>query len=717
MRSINGMKLVGIFVCLVSIAVAYNIKTYELLKQGDAVFFKIQVDDADHVYVAGDWNNFADNNNGRISSNKYEMIQIYKNTFVMQTLLVPGRHTFKYVINGDYWYSDPDYQLDSNGNAIFYVTVNDVSKTEKIVSDPHWSFSDIPFSNGYSAGKFNVYSRTVDTLMNHIYKKYDDQTNSVNLIEEIDFKIGNGQMLSWMQISKVQDMHYDNQRQPTGIVSVNYSTPVTYISMSIFSSFLVDNPNLVIAIQDGRYQKYIKEDIKWNPDLQVRKVAEGVYSSNIGNIYVSSIINDHDPTKPFYTLSINFGINDAPEYATSDLLEKEQQYWTNWLDDALYPSHINAKELELYKQSLVVLKMAQCRENGKSFGQILASLVPGMWNICWIRDASYALSGLIAAGKYEEARNGLTFFLEANVGKYKHFVIDDIDYGVGVDYQISVCRYYGSGDEESDGGNDPNIELDGFGLFLWTLHRYVVDSGDTKLLENYWDIISTKIATVLCETTDSLNIIQKDSSIWERHLINNGEDGAKHFTYTTLTAIKGLEVATELAKLMGDQILVEKYASSNTKLINGFKLYQIDANMNIIKDSMERTYPDYVDACVVEAINFDIIPSTDTTANNTINSFQSLLKMKNRPNGYHRNNGPSIYDRREWIVMDLRIATALKKMGRVEDSSILLDWVVEQSSKNFYIMAELYDENTANYEGAVPMCGFGPGAFVLYYWD
>ena len=48
-----------------------------------------------------------------------------------------------------------------------------------------------------------------------------------------------------------------------------------------------------------------------------------------------------------------------------------------------------------------------------------------------------------------------------------HWDIDGVDYGVGMDYQLSVCRYYGDGSEWTDGGSDPNIELDGFGLFLW----------------------------------------------------------------------------------------------------------------------------------------------------------------------------------------------------------------------------------------------------------
>ena len=67
--------------------------------------------------------------------------------------------------------------------------------------------------------------------------------------------------------------------------------------------------------------------------------------------------------------------------------------------------------------------------------------------------------------------------------------------------------------------------------------------------------------------------------------------------------------------------------------------------------------------------------------------------------------------------MDLRIAQAFKKLNNMDRSVKLLDWVVAQSSFNFNIMAELYDVNLANYDGAIPMCGFGPGAYILYFWD
>jgi hypothetical protein len=63
--------------------------------------------------------------------------------------------------------------------------------------------------------------------------------------------------------------------------------------------------------------------------------------------------------------------------------------------------------------------------------------------------------------------------MQATVGAYESYLAGD--YGdAGVPYQISVCRYYGDGTEWSDSNtNGPNIEFDGFGLFLWALDQYV----------------------------------------------------------------------------------------------------------------------------------------------------------------------------------------------------------------------------------------------------
>jgi hypothetical protein len=43
----------------------------------------------------------------------------------------------------------------------------------------------------------------------------------------------------------------------------------------------------------------------------------------------------------------------------------------------------------------------------------------------------------------------------------------------------------------------------------------------------------------------------------------------------------------------------------------------------------------------------------------------------------------------------------------------LLAWNVDQATENFGLFAELHDRTNADYRGAVPMVGFGAGAYVL----
>lgn len=95
--------------------------------------------------------------------------------------------------------------------------------------------------------------------------------------------------------------------------------------------------------------------------------------------------------------------------------------------------------------------------------------------------------------------------------------------------------------------------------------------------------------------------------------------------------------------------------------------------------------------------------------------------------GFIRNQQSGWYDTQEWIVMDLRIASAYKKISMnssfvsyfsdPQKASNIMQWVVSQSKANYNIMAELYDATNGNYTGAVPMCGFGPGAYVIYCWE
>lgn len=180
------------------------------------------------------------------------------------------------------------------------------------------------------------------------------------------------------------------------------------------------------------------------------------------------------------------------------LLDAERATWQSWHTPP--PAGLSALEQSLWQQSMAVLRMGQVREPGQGDGQILASLPPGMWNISWVRDMAYAVVALARSGHHAEAKRAIEFQLYADSGKYQDYV--------GHPYQISITRYFGDGVEETDfNENGPNIEFDGFGLFLWTVHEYVEASGDTASLSAWWPILSEKVGDTLVDLQESSGLI------------------------------------------------------------------------------------------------------------------------------------------------------------------------------------------------------------------
>eukprot|EP01124_Arcella_intermedia_P005505 TRINITY_DN13255_c0_g1_i2.p1 TRINITY_DN13255_c0_g1~~TRINITY_DN13255_c0_g1_i2.p1 ORF type:complete len:721 (+),score=165.11 TRINITY_DN13255_c0_g1_i2:259-2163(+) len=631
-------------------------------------------------------------------------------------------YSFKYVFDHSDWYSLSDFPKDNDGNAIMYVDISSISKQPITISTPHWSFNDLPFSNGFSASKFSLLTKQINTLTTHIYKQPNPQTLTPNLLQSLDISFTSPTGPSHLSYLEV-DLPSVTYQAHSGVVSCQFkdyfNSSVGPLTAYFFSSFQEDHPNLsvILSFRGNEYFNFNRV-ISWNPSLNVQQIDQSTYSSSVGFIYVM----EYGLEDGYYGLTIDVGTKGSRVGGPQSFLLSELNWWASWHSSSVVPGGLNDKENSAYLQSLAILKMSQCRETtDNSYGQILASLPPGQWNICWIRDGSYAIMGLIHGGHFAEARDALKFFLDAKVGQYIHWSINGVDYGVGVPYQISVCRYYGDGTEWSDGDDDPNIELDGFGLFLWALESYITKSNDMNLLSSYWKpVIKPLIADVLVKVSSNpLNIVQKDSSIWERHLKINGEDGARHYSYTTITAIRGLEAAINLANLQNDSPSASLYTSAVNSLKNGFFDHCIDMSTGVVKDAIENSQiTNYMDASVVEAINFGVLDlnANATIITNTLKAFDDYLSMKYRSNGFERSLGGSSYDSQEWIVMDLRIARAYQILKNTNRSSALVNWVVAQSSMNFNIMAELYDVYLANYSGAVPMCGFGPGAFIIYFW-
>ena len=441
----------------------------------------------------------------------------------------------------------------------------------------------------------------------------------------------------------------------------------------------------------------------------------------------------------------------------SALVDAEINAWKAVQTGLKTPAGMDAGSDTLFRQSAVMLKMAQVRSDhtylrewlttdgearktrfgttlggppatlpgvvahtGK--GAVLASLPPGEWTVAWVRDGSYAVTAMAAMGLKTEARDALDYYLKAEGGRFQSWT-ELTPYNMP-SYQISLVRYHGFGVEETD-FNDygPNLEFDGFGLFLWALRNYEVLTGDTTLADDNWPVVSAKVADALVALVDpATGLLRKDSSIWETHW--NGRE--RSWAYTSITAARGLCDASAIAKRRGDTGAATKYRDAALGIREAIAKRLTDGNGAIASNAEElASGADYWDAAVLDAIAMGLFDPKGPIAKATLKGLDDHL-IAAAGAGWSRNDDRtdhaggtdlspwgSEYDSAEWVVTDLRGAVATHLAGDADRSDRLVHWVRDQSLANFLAVSETYEENSGHYKFNAPMVGFGSGVFAL----
>ncbi len=387
--------------------------------------------------------------------------------------------------------------------------------------------------------------------------------------------------------------------------------------------------------------------------------------------------------------------------APDKILQDEIDGWATWVPAP--PTGATQREADLSAMQHVMLRMGQVSIPGSSDGQILASIAPGKWNIAWVRDMAYATTALARTGHTDEAKRALAFQMNGTVGGYQSYV--------GAPYLISVVRYFGNGNEESDTDvNGPNVEFDGFGLFLWALDAYVKASNDTTSLQAWWPAVSSKVADVLVSLEDGqTGLIAADSSIWEVHWMGKQQQ----FAYTSIAAAAGLCAASRLAKAAGDSSKEQAYLAAGRRIRDGIFAH-LRAPDGTLASSLEmlKKGTGFLDAATIEAIILGIVHPQGRTARATANSIAAgLVPPSGR--GFFRNQNGGWYDLQEWVFLDLRMQRGLELAGNSALATSTFSWNVDQATENFGLLSELHDAVTADYAGEAPMVGFGAGAYLL----
>jgi hypothetical protein len=385
------------------------------------------------------------------------------------------------------------------------------------------------------------------------------------------------------------------------------------------------------------------------------------------------------------------------------------------------------KERHLWRQSEVMLRMAQSREPNRpgryGNGLIVASLPDGAWFMPWVRDMAYAAVAFARMGHREEARAAvLAYFNARPTGKMR------AETG-GVDYQISVVRYFGDGAEEpffTMEGNT-NIEFDDWGLALWVLGTYLQHYDDPALLQartyrgSLYESARDYVVKPLLANTEKYGqglIVAADTSIWEEH-----QKDKKHFAFSTAAAIVGLREFAELAVRQGD-------TATHADVLKKVALLQKGFDAAFIRDgklhgTLEPGVKNDIDGALLPIINFGI--ATDPAVVRDTIERMGLLKVSS--GGYRRVRGtytdPAIYEywyeQQEFLFVDFSLAELYRRLGRNDEAAAILQRIVDKAAADHNVIPEMYvavpcqlfPGKIGDPTGAMPMAGYGAGVYIL----
>jgi hypothetical protein len=386
------------------------------------------------------------------------------------------------------------------------------------------------------------------------------------------------------------------------------------------------------------------------------------------------------------------------------------------------------KERHLWRQSEVMLRMAQSREPNRpgrhGNGLVVACLPDGVFFTPWVRDMAYAAVAFSRMGHRDEARAALLAYFNAQpTGKMRQET-------AGADYQVSVVRYFGDGSEEPfftmEGST--NIEFDDWGLALWVLGEYLRQYDDSallatptyrgKLYESARDYVVKPLLANLEKYGNGL-IVSADTSIWEER-----QKDKKHFAFSTAVAIAGLQRFAEIAHRAGDQ-------TTRTDVMEHVALLKKGFNAAYVRDgklhgTLEQGIKNDPDGALLAIINFGVV--TDPAIMRDTVERMELLRVAS--GGYRRVRStytdPAIYEfwyeRQEFLFVDFSFSEVNRRLGRRVDADAMLKRLIEKSAVDNNIIPEMYvavpctlfPGKIGDPTGATPMVGYGAGVYILH---
>jgi GH15 family glucan-1,4-alpha-glucosidase len=214
-------------------------------------------------------------------------------------------------------------------------------------------------------------------------------------------------------------------------------------------------------------------------------------------------------------------------------------------------------------------------------------------------------------------------------------------------------------------------------------------------------------------------IVAADTSIWEER-----QKDKKHFAFSTAMAAVGLREFAAVAELAGDAVARRQALDQQVLLEKGFRAAFIRNGK--LRGTLEQGVKNDIDGALIPIINFGVVQDPGVIRD-TVERME-LLKVAS--GGYRRVRStytdPAIfeywYERQEFLFVDLALAELYRRLGRTAEADAMLQRMVDKAAADHNVIPEMYvalpcqlfPGKIGDPTGALPMVGYGAGAYVLH---
>ncbi|MFL5561409.1 MAG: glycoside hydrolase family 15 protein [Gemmatimonadaceae bacterium] len=295
-------------------------------------------------------------------------------------------------------------------------------------------------------------------------------------------------------------------------------------------------------------------------------------------------------------------------------LRETESYWNDWSARCTYDGEFRDAVL----RSLLTLKALTFRPTGGIVAAPTTSLpeeIGGARNwdyrVCWLRDATLTLTGLMDAGYYDEARDWRDWLLRAAAGSPDQV---QIMYGLGGERRLNEWEvpwlpgYEGSRPVRVGNAAHAQLQIDVFGEVMDAFHQARVGGMPESI--SAWRL-ECALAAHLETIWDT-----PDNGIWEVR------GGRQHFTHSKVMAWVAFDRAIRSAESYGLDGPIDHWRALRARMHDEICAKAFDADLG----SFVQAYGSkQVDASLLLLPLVGFLPATDPRMLGTIRAIEERL--------------------------------------------------------------------------------------------